>query len=92
MRDLFTGLPPSPAEAGRLAIERARRDAEASAVHLKERELVNRARRLSVVVDVLGDRLAHLPDDAAECNATARLFHHSLAQLRNAEMALEVGQ
>ena len=36
-----------------------------------------------------GDWLVHTPDDAPRSETMARLFHHSLAQLRDAEAALE---
>jgi vacuolar-type H+-ATPase subunit E/Vma4 len=64
---------------------------EASARRGKGRELADRARKLTAVVDALGDRLAHVPDDAPGSDAIARLFHDGLEQLRDAEMALEVG-
>ena len=90
MRDLYAGPPPSPAQATQLAAERAKCDAEATAVRRQHRELADRYRRLSCVCDALGDRLAHLPEDAPEGDAIARLFHKATEMHRDAESALEV--
>jgi hypothetical protein len=91
MSDLFVGRPPSPAQARQLATGRARRDAETQARRQESRSECDHVRKLSAVVDALGDRLAQLSDDDAPgADAAARLFHHSLAQLRNEEMALVV--
>jgi hypothetical protein len=55
MRDLYAGSPPSPSQVRELSIERARRDAEASAARGKGRERTDRVRKLSVLVDALRD-------------------------------------
>jgi hypothetical protein len=92
MRDLFVGCPPSPAKARQLAAERARRNAEAQARRQESRSASDRVRKLSAVVDALGDRLARLPDDAPLGDSIARLFHMAIARLREAECDQEMAR
>ena len=90
MRDLFEGQPPSPERTRRLAVARTRRDLETKARRQESRSACDRVRKLFAVVDALGRRLAELPDGGQDSDALALLFHHSLAVLREAEVALEV--
>jgi hypothetical protein len=89
MRDLFTG-PSSPAKAKQSAAERARRDTVLKAQRHTSRLACDRVRKLTAIVDVLGDRLVRLSDDEPQANAVARLFHVAVERLRQAESDLEV--
>jgi|SRR5580704_918874 hypothetical protein len=89
MADLFPGPPPTAQQARVLAGERLRRDDEAQALRLERRRLTDRYRKLTAVVETIGKKLAHLPDDAPTGDAMTKLFDLALDRQRATEAELE---
>lgn len=87
MADLFTGPPPTPAQARQATEERERRESEARKWRIIHRAACDRVRRLDAVADALGGTLARLPDDSPEGNALTRLFHQVQDRVRRTEAA-----
>lgn len=85
LADLFTGSPPTPSQRRQAAQERARRDDEARNRRIAHGAACDRVRRLEVIADALGAKLARLPDDAPDGNALIRLFHQVQDRIRRAE-------
>jgi hypothetical protein len=86
-RDLFQGPPPSPArraalEAERIATEQRKRTARAA-----ENEAWRQVRLWEAVVNALGAKLAHTPDDAPNSDRLTRIFHKACERLGKAETA-----
>ena len=88
-RDLFAGPQPSPQQARVAAIQRTRREAEQDAIRQERRSNADRFRRLTAVVESIGDRLARMPDNSPAEKAMTRLFHTALERQRDAESELE---
>lgn len=81
MADLFAGPLPTAEQARPVALERARRDAEASARRKAHGAVCDRLRKLEAVCDSLGEQLARQPDSGA----MAQLFHAAMDKLRMVE-------
>lgn len=88
-RDLFAGPPQSRWQAQRAAQERALRDAEATARRVGRGALADRYRKLTILVEFVGDRLARLPENAPGENTMTRLFHEALSIQRDVQAKLE---
>jgi hypothetical protein len=88
-RDLFAGTPLSPDQARLAALQRMQRDAERAAIRRERGATADRFRRLTAVVEAIGDRLARLPDDAPAAIALTGLFHTAIERQRDAETELE---
>lgn len=86
-RDLFQGPPPSPAQRVALEAERNAMEKRKHKTRVAARAACDVERKWEAVVNTLGDRLAHAPDDAPEKSALARLFHQALDKKREAELA-----
>jgi hypothetical protein len=91
VRDLFAGPPPSREQVLKARQERARVNAEARAMRIERGKLLDTYRRLSQVVDSLGEKLARTADDAKAGAALEVLFHESLNRLRSVESQLGGG-
>jgi hypothetical protein len=92
MSDLYTGPPPTAAQARQLAAERIQRDMEARAIRLRRGKLADRHRQLTVLVEALGNRLACLPDGAPTQNALTNLLHLAIDRQRATESELEASR
>lgn len=85
---LFSEQPPDGIRT--LAAQRAKREAQSQAARQEYREAADRCRKLTTIVDVLGNRLACLPNDSPMGDAETRLFHDAVALLHAAETVMGV--
>jgi hypothetical protein len=85
MADLFTGPPPSPAQARNALLQREREEVRAKTMRLERIRLTDHYRRLWRANDALGAKLARAADNAPGVNVLARLFHQSVEELRQVE-------
>lgn len=83
--DLYAGPPPTPAQAARLAQERAAREAGRDRERQADRQARDRMRKLEAIVNALGGKLMRSPED----DELGRLFELALDRLHDTEMDVE---
>jgi hypothetical protein len=88
-RDLFAGPPPSAEQVRLSALQRRQMNAERAAIRRERAEIADRYRRLTALVEAIGDRLARLPDDAPAASAITGLFHTAIERQHEVETELE---
>jgi hypothetical protein len=80
-RDLFAGPPPSPQQAAALRLAREVREQAERAQRQTRRDAWDCVRKWEAVVNALGAKLAHRPDD----ESLGRIFHTACDRMRESE-------
>lgn len=86
MADLFAGSAPSPQVARRAAQERDGREEQARQRRIAHGRACDHIHKLERMAEALATKLARLPDDDADAEALARLFHSTMDKVHAAEI------
>jgi phage/plasmid primase-like uncharacterized protein len=89
LRDLFPSSPSSPEQMRAAVAERDRRERAKRERAQAERLIASKIRKLTMLHDEVGEKLAYLPDQHPDSARLTMLYHNVLARLRAAEAAVE---